>query len=46
MELRNGTRPTDFITSKEGTKVQRQAWNETTDEMSKVTTLPSWMKKI
>ncbi|KAF1971583.1 GroES-like protein [Bimuria novae-zelandiae CBS 107.79] len=38
--------PASYINSAEGQKVQKMLWNETVDEMSKLTTVPAWMRKV
>jgi hypothetical protein len=38
--------PAAYIKSEDGQKVQKMLWNETVDEMSKLTTVPAWMSKV
>ncbi|KAF2444310.1 NAD(P)-binding protein [Karstenula rhodostoma CBS 690.94] len=38
--------PSPYVKTAEGQKVQKMLWNETVDEMSKLTTIPSWMTKV
>ncbi|KAF2865405.1 hypothetical protein BDV95DRAFT_507069 [Massariosphaeria phaeospora] len=38
--------PVAYIKSADGQKVQKMLWNETIDEMSRLTTIPAWISKV
>ncbi|KAF1977126.1 NAD(P)-binding protein [Bimuria novae-zelandiae CBS 107.79] len=38
--------PAAYVQSADGQKVQKMLWNETVDEMAKLTTVPVWMTKV